>query len=147
MTIHLSNGAKGLIAAGRPQTALAVHSVLFSFDITTTILAADKLALGVLPANCTPTDAILFSEGALGAATANVGIMSGTVDSTDDARTSGNELFAALALNNAFARLAKPDALLLAPANADRAIGISGFSADIVGAAGKRLHLLLSYRA
>ena len=147
MTIHLSNHAKGLIAVGRPQTAYAVHQTLFSFDVAANVATTDKIAIGVLPAFCSVSDALLFGEGALGVATANIGFMSGVVDSTDDARTSGSELYAALALNASFARLTKGDALLLPSADVDRAIGLSGFSAALVGAAGKRLHLLLSFRA
>lgn len=147
MTIFLSNHAKGLIAVGRPQTAYAVHQTLFSLDLPANVATTDKIALGVLPAFCAISDALLFSEGALGAATANVGFMTGAVDSADDARLSGSELYSAIALNAAFARLTKGDALLVPSSDADRAIGLSGFSAALTGGAGKRVHLLLSFRA
>ena len=60
------------------------------------------------------------------------------------ARPSGNEFFAAADLTVRLAATTKPDALLLAPQEYERSVGVK-VSAAVPAAAGKRLHLFLYY--
>lgn len=136
----------------RPQTTGAVHVTHFVYDFgsvaSQALAAGDILELGIVPVNSRIVQARLIVEGAFAALTADIGIMSGTVgeDLNPDgsARTSGNQLFAAIALTGAFANLSKPDALLLAPSEIERSIGVK-VSDAVAKAAGKKIHLQLFY--
>lgn len=142
-----SSFAKNNLSAHRPQTAGAVHEQRFSFDFASQgVLSTDILELAVLPANAKLVDAYVYAEGAWGAITAGIGLMSGDFGSKDTARTVGTELFAAQNVNNtvtALARMSKPDGLLLAPTEKHRSIGVA-FSADVAAGA-KKLHVRLFY--
>lgn len=75
--------------------------------------------------------------------------MSGEVgaDLNEDgsARTSDNSLFAGAALATTFARLAKPDVILLQrDDDTETSIGVK-VSGAVAKAAGKRIHLILYY--
>ena len=146
-SIIQSQWAKFIRTVHRPQSAGAVHEQRFSYDCASLgVLATDILELGVLPANARLIDAMVFAEGAWGAITADIGLMSGEFGSKDTARTSGNELFAAQNVNNtvtAAARLSKPAGLLVDPVEKNRSIGVV-FSADVAAGA-KKIHLRLFY--
>lgn len=82
------------------------------------LAAGDILELGILPANAVLADAVLVTEGAFAALTADIGIMSGEVgaDLNEDgsARTSDNSLFAGAALaHHLRTSQQKPDVILL----------------------------------
>jgi len=136
----------------RPQTTGAIHVTHFVYDFGSVaaqaLAAGDILELGIVPVASHITEARLIVEGDFAALTGDVGIMSGTVgeDLNPDgsARTSGNQLFAATALTDAFALLAKPDAILLAPSEFERSIGVK-VSGAVAKAAGKKIHLQLFY--
>lgn len=144
MTIIQSAWAKGIKQAVRPQTAGAVHTQKFSITLEATADETDIIELGVLPAYAHIVDAVLFTEGTFTGITADVGIMSGAVGSTDGARTCDEALFADADLTKV-TRLAKASAWLLAPkADTHRSIGAI-LSGEVAGAGTKKLHLVLSY--
>lgn len=135
MTIRQSQRAIGQRPVPQAFTSGAVVAYLAEFIIPAgmTIGAGDIVELAVLPADHRIVDAQILPTGNFGAGvTADVGIMSGAVGSTDPARTVGNELFAAVA-TNAFGRLVKGDAIVLDHSNSDRSIGVK-FSAAVTGA-------------
>lgn len=135
----------------RPQSSGATHvtEFIYDFGIEKPLAAGDILELGVIPVYAKITHSTLVTEGTFTGLTADVGFMTGEVgedkmpDGTTD-RTSGNEMFAATDLTQRLASLSKPDALLLAPSDAERSIGVK-VSGAVAAAAGKRIHLLLFY--
>lgn len=146
MALIQSAWAKDQLPVYRPQTAGAVHAQKFIFDLDAQSFAAnDILELAMLPPYATLVDFQLVPVGSLGAATVDVGIMSGQPGelTNDDgsARTVGTELFSAAAITG----LLGPQAvtgLLIAPVEAERSIGIK-FSAAVTAGAGKKLGLIL----
>lgn len=148
MALIQSPWALGMLLPARPQTAFSTHSQLFIMDIPAAGIAAnDILELAILPPYARIVDAKLVTVGSLGAATVDVGLMSGvTGDLTNpdgSARTVGTELFAAAALTAEVTQLAKSAALLVDPTQKDRSIGVK-FSAAVTAGAGKKIGLLLS---
>lgn len=149
MALIQSDWAKGLKPVARPQTAWTVHAQLFIVDVPAAGFASgDILELAILPPYARIVGAQLVTVGSLGAATVDVGLMSGTTGelTNDDnsARTSGNELFAAAALTAELTFISKAAALLLAPTEKDRSIGVK-FSAAVAAGAGKKIGLLLQF--
>lgn len=149
MALIQSPWATGMLLPARPQTAFSTHSQLFIVDVPAAGFAAnDILELAILPPYARIVDATLVTAGgSLGAATADIGLMSGTTgDLTNDdgsARTVGTELFAAAALTGEILRLSKSAALLVEPTQKDRSIGVK-FSAAVAAGAGKKIGLQLS---
>lgn len=148
MALFQSPWATGMLLPARPQTAFATHSQLYIMDIPAAGIAAnDILELAILPPYARIVDAKLITAGSLGAATVDVGLMSGlTGELTNEdgsARTVGTELFAAAALTAEVTQLAKSAALLVGPTQKDRSIGLK-FSAAVTAGAGKKIGLLLS---
>lgn len=140
--------ALGTAPVARPQTAYATHTQLFIVDIPAAgIAAGDILELGVLPSYAHITDAVIIPIGSLGAATVDVGIMSGSVgeltNADGSARTNGNQIFAGAAITG-LVRMTKTDALVLPQTEAERSIGVT-FSAAVTAGAGKRFGLQLSF--
>lgn len=109
----------------------------------TTLADGDIIELGILPAYHTVVDAILVLDEA-GTATYDVGIMSGTVGSPDQARTSGNEFFAGAA-DAAVTRMTKAAGFRVTPVEADRSVGLKVVGAGITGA-GQVLDLVLFFK-
>lgn len=145
--IH-SPWAKGLEQVARPQSAHSTHSQLFIVDVPATGFAAgDILELAVLHPYATIVDATIVPIGSLGAATVDVGFMSGQVgEPTNDdgtARTCGNELFVGAAIT-ALVRLAKTDALVEPAQEVPRPIGVK-FGAEVAAGAGKKIGLYLHF--
>lgn len=127
-----------------PDSAGDVTVVRMDFTISANVVAAtDIIELGYLPAGCVPVDATLITDAA-GAAAFDVGFMTGDVGSTDAARASGSELFAAAA-SGAVNRLSQASAFRITKSTADRSIGVKA-SANIT-AANQVLTLVLYYAA
>lgn len=151
MALIQSAWATGANPVARPQSAFAVHTELFIIDIPAAGVAiADIIELGVLPPYSTIVDYALITTGSLGAGTVTVGFMSGetgeTTNADGSARTVGAELFAAsTVINGAVLRMSKTDALIAAPSDKDRSIGILLAGAAITAGAGKRIGLLVSF--
>ena len=84
----------------------------------------------------------MIGEGT-GATTFTVGLMSGEFGSTDPARTSGNELFSAVA-GNALQTASLVSLAALGKTDAARSIGVRA-SAAIAANPATKLHLRISY--
>lgn len=131
---------KSAWGAGRKQAPVSSESGTVKCErYTYTIPAGLNLAIGdiielaVLPAYHTVVDATVVAD-AVGTSTFDVGIMSGTLGSNDQARTCGNELFAAAA-GGAVTRMSKPVGFRIVPIEGDRAIGAKVLVAGVTGAA------------
>ncbi|MGH2343385.1 hypothetical protein ACRC7T_18120 [Segnochrobactraceae bacterium EtOH-i3] len=143
MTIIQSDWATGRKTAPSAYKVGSTHTARFEITLTTNVATTDIVELGVLPAFSRIIDATLIVEGAF-TGTADVGIMSGPMGSTDTSRTIGNELFAAADLTTPLQRITKNAGPLLSATEADRSIGVK-VSAAVTGASTKKLTLLLSY--
>lgn len=143
MAIVQSDWGKGYKAAPVPAAAGIVVTERFTFKITSNLAVNDIIELGILPAYSTVTDLILISD-EVGTATFDVGLMSGTVGSTDGARTSGNQ-FIAGAADASTVRMSAATGFRLAASDTDRSIGVKVLTAGIT-ASGQVIDLLVSYR-
>lgn len=112
----------------------------YTIPAGTNLAVNDIIELAVLPAYHTVVNAILITD-ALATTTIDVGIMSGTVGSPDQARTCGNELFAAAA-NGSVVRNSKPEGFRIVPIEGDRSIGLKVLTAGVTGA-GQFIELVL----
>lgn len=130
MAIVLSDWAIGRKQAPVSEEAGGVVAEKYTFKVLKDLALNDIIELAILPAYHTIVDAILIVD-EVGTATFNVGIMSGTVGSTDPARTSGTELFIA-ATDNAVQRIVNPAGFRVLPIAADRGIGVKVLTAGIV---------------
>ena len=149
MALIQSPWALGNSPVARPQTAHSTHSQLFIVDVPATgFQVGDILELGVLPPYATVVDAAIVPIGSLGAATVDIGVMSGEVGellNTDgSARTNGNQLFAGATITG-LTRLTKTDMLVLAATDKPRSIGVTFAGAAVTAGAGKRFGLLLHF--
>lgn len=148
MALIQSAWALGQKQVARPQTAHNTHSQLFIVDVPAAGFAQDDiLELAVLPPYARIIDAAIIPVGSLGAATVDVGIMTGsvgeTLNSDGSARTVGAELFTGAAIT-ALLRLSKVDSLLLAATEKPRSIGVK-FGAAVAAGAGKKIGLMLHF--
>ena len=142
MTIKQSKWAKGIEVVPVCGEAGEVQAERFTFTITENLTTSDIIELGVLPAFATVVDAILDTD-ECGTGTIAVGVMTGDVGSTDGARTSGTELFAAAA-DASVVRPSARSAFTIAPTDKDRSIGLK-FSAAVT-AANQVVALTLFYK-
>lgn len=143
MTIFQSEHGKGRRIAPTPEQSGQVTCAIFEYSFATAFaFATDKVELGVLPAEARIIDAVAVPSGLNGNIT--IGIMSGTPGSTDDARTSGAELFSAQAMVSTPIRASALTAFNVAEAVIDRSIGLTG-SADIAADANKTIKLFVYY--
>lgn len=137
MAIVQSAWGAGLHQAPVSGEAGTVVAERYTFTVSDDLAADDIVELAVLPAYHTVVDAILLGEDV---GTVDVGIMSGTVGSSDQSRTSGDELFSAAATGSV-ARMSKASGFTIEPVEADRSIGVK--VADGVAASGQKIELLL----
>lgn len=148
MALIHSDWALGRKQTARPQTANNTHAQLFIVDVPAAGFAQDDiLELAVLHPYATVIDATIVPIGSLGAATVDIGLMTGEVgeplNANGTARTCGNELFASASIT-ALSRLTKTDMLVTPATDAPRSIGVK-FGAAVTAGAGKRIGLLLHY--
>ena len=110
---------------------------------TQPLTTADILELFYLPPNCRITDIRIVTAGT-GAATMNMGLMSGEVGSDDADRTLGRQFFNAQATptNPQTASLAGLAAVADSPV--PRSVGVS-FSANVAAGAGNRITAIVRY--
>lgn len=142
MAIIQSIFAKGIRQCVRPQSAGAQHAQLYSIDLSSQALAAgDIIEIGELPPFARFVDAVIIPEGDFTGVTVDIGLMSGEYGSTDAARTVGNQLFAAQAVQ--YTRMTKGEACLIKSVEGSRSIGIKPSAAVAAGV--KRLHLLVTF--
>lgn len=145
MTILQSKLATGEEQAPQTYGHGVVASYIVEYTVATgkTVATTDIIEMGVLPGGCRIVAARVFPTGDFGVGnTADVGIMSGSVGSTDTTRTSGDELFDGVTLT-ASAWNTSDEALLIDPIDQHRSIGVK-FSAQVTGA-GQVLRLQVFY--
>lgn len=141
MPIYQSEHALGIKQT--PVCGGAGVTVTEVFTVTANPDASDVVELGILPARAFPVDAILITDAANAAITADVGLMSGVVGDPDDARSVGTELFNALSIATAGAtRVSAATAFGVAKAATDRSIGLTVSGATVA----TEFKLILTYR-
>lgn len=144
MALFQSHAAKGKqtpptgYVAGAKMVAVFNHT--FDADFTA---ASDKLEIGTLPAGAQLLNATLVS-GALGALTADVGLMSGDAGAKDDARTVGNQIFNDQSVNATEGNATRAACLAVAPAATHRGIGVT-LSGNVAAGTTKTLTLVIEY--
>jgi hypothetical protein len=84
-----------------PREAANLINITAEYTTVTGDAINDIVEMGAIPEGCVPVD-LIVDNGALGAdATADAGIISGEYGKKDNARTMGNEFFAAKAVATA----------------------------------------------
>jgi hypothetical protein len=148
MAIVQSAAAKGketppaAYQAGIRTTAVFAHTFTAAFTA-----ASDKLEIGMIPANVQVISAQVFGD-SLGAITADVGIMSGTPGSTDNARTVGTELFNDQSVTDGTIGAAGVETCLaIARSESHRGLGVTLSGNVAAPLAGKRVVVVLDYIA
>ena len=149
MALIQSRWALGNSPVARPQTAHSTHSQLFIVDVPAAgFQVGDILELAVLSPYANIVDAAIVPIGSLGAATVDIGVMSGEVGELLNAdgspRTNGNQLFAGTTITG-LTRLTKTDMLVLAATDKPRSIGVTFAGAAVTAGIGKRFGLLLHF--
>ena len=126
---------------------------MFEFTIpgATAIPQNDIIELGILPANNEISGATLICDDLDTGTTLtlDVGVMSGEVGEQNSARTCGAELFSGATVGQAggVAHTALASAYTIAATDKDRSIGVKIATAATAHVAGRKLRLLLKYRA
>lgn len=124
-------------------------AIVGDYTVETGLTLDDVIEMAILPAGYVPVDAILASEdldSGTPAITLDLGLISGVAGKDDDARTCGNEAFAASTVGQAggIARPTKAAFAMIAPTTADRGVGlkVAAAAATLVVGAKMRLTLL-----
>ena len=125
-----------------PVTANVPTIMLIEHTFSEAVGSGDILELCYLPPYCRVLDAEVMTVGT-GATTFDIGFMSGTPDSDDPARTSGDELFDGATPTTA-TRAAIADLVGLGKQDTARSIGVKP-SANVAASATTKLYLKLTY--
>lgn len=125
-----------------PYVAHSPVTTIITHTFTEALAAADILELAALPPYCKIVSIEMIGEGT-GATTFTVGFMSGDFGSSDPARTSGSELFNAVAAS-ALAQATIPALAALPASDAIRSIGVRP-SATIAANPATKLNFRVSY--
>lgn len=129
-----SDWALGRKQAPTSREAGGVVAQRFEATIDADLDVGDIVELAVLPAYHTVVDAILDTEALGTGVNVDVGVMSGAVGDPDGTRTCGDELFSAEdASAAAVVRASASSAFTIAPAGADRSIGVKVSAAVTAG--------------
>lgn len=133
------------IPSPAPHKAGDVVKARFTFTASENITAADDIIeMGALPARAKLLGARLVAENLLAGDTLTVGFMSGSYGSQDPARTSGSEIFSAVAGNASEQSLGLVSSEGLSLSDDHRSIGLK-LGQDVTGAANKKVHVELEY--
>lgn len=142
MAIQQSDFGRRIKVAPTPEQSGQVTAAIFDYAFAAAYaFATDKIEIGVLPAGARVVDMTILAAGVNG--NISVGLMSGEVGSTDNARTCGAEFASAVAMTTTLTRLTAQTGWNIAPAEVDRSIGIFG-SADIAAGV-KSFKIILEY--
>jgi hypothetical protein len=144
MATRASQFAQNILPTRTISGAGNVFANDYFIDLTAAqVVLNDVIDLGVLPGYHTISDAILIVDDLDSNGTPtialDVGIMSGTPGDTVNARTIGNELFAAdtTARAGGTARMTKSAGFTIKPTELDRSIGVKIQAAAATAAAGR----------
>lgn len=142
MALKQSAWAQGALQAPTSREGGGVVVEKYKYITEGNLASGDIIELGILPAFHSIVGAVLITDAMGAGVTADVGIMSGEVGSTDPARTCGSEIYAAADVAAAGAtRNTKVDGFRLAPVEAHRSVGVK-LGAAVTGA-GKVVELIL----
>lgn len=150
MAVHQSDYAKGTVDLATPEVAgeVVAHFLKYTWPAAGHPLN-DVIELGVIPAGFRVVD-MAFHPDDLDTATAlqfNIGVMTGTWQDPDSARTGGNEFFSAdtTAQAGGIARMSAAGGFNVAASNLDRSIGLTVAAAAGGSQTGQiRLNVLLA---
>lgn len=143
--LYQTDTAKGYHQIAQPRDANALNTVrLYMPLVSHGLLTTDKLELGFLPMHCRIRSALLIPAGFGAAIAVTVGLMSGEPGDPDDARTVGNELFDAEAVNASAVEMTALTGFNLTPTSTNRAIGLT-VGTSIAAGVGKGVTLLMDY--
>lgn len=131
-----SGAVRGAVTGSQP-TAVLLH-----YTVPAGVVVNDITEMGAIPHGCYVTNATIFQDGLGAGCTLDVGIVSGQYGKFDQARTQGNEIFAALAVATA-GTSARPTKNLMAIAPAESAQGVGVKFLGAAPTAGKKITLLL----
>jgi hypothetical protein len=148
MTIRQSRHALNQLAVAVSDGAndVVVNDYFYDLPAAQSVLN-DIIEIGILPAYHTVSDVVLVTDdldtNGTPTISLDVGLMSGSVGSTDPARTCGNELFAAdtTARTGGTARASKSSAFTILATEQDRSIGVKIAAAAATAAATGRVRL------
>jgi len=147
MTIFQSDHGKLFKTIDTPYKAGDLHVAEFDFVLSADFTAlTDILEIGTLPAHCKLAGATLVPAGTLTDVTADIGIMTGAAGDAADATRA---LTTALIFNDVVCDEGEQAATVaavraIAPSDKHRGIGVK-LSADVTGAATKKLKLVITY--
>jgi hypothetical protein len=113
-----------------PRDAVGVIRVTGEYLVVAADAIGDIVEMGGIPEGCVPID-LIVDNGALGAsATLDAGIISGEYAKADNARTMGNEFFAASAAATSGVIRRNKNVNAVLPSDAVRGWGIKFLAAD-----------------
>lgn len=145
MTVFQSAQGAGKVTppAGYSAGLTITNVVEYTFD-RAYVAATDRIEMAVLPATARLLSCVaVFAN--VGAVNTSLGIMSGAIGSTDNARTVGTQLFAAQTMANAEVAVTRTNCLAVArDSNADRSIGMIP-ATDIAAGGTKKVTLIIEY--
>lgn len=150
MALVQNDHAKGVKQTPVPAEYGVAVTARFSYDLDTDLSVGDIIEMGALPANATVVDMVLDSDDLDSNGTPtlalDVGLMSGAYQDADDARTCGNEFYAAdtTAQAGGITRMSKQAGFRVAKTQADRGIGVKIETAAATFQAGT-VTLLVTY--
>lgn len=125
-------------------------AIVGDYTVPAGVVINDVIEMGILPAGYVPIDAILACDDLDTATgiTLDLGLISGVAGKADDARTCGNEAFAASTVGQAggIARPTKKDFAFIAPNTADRGVGLKIAAAATTPIVGAKIRLTLLAR-
>jgi hypothetical protein len=99
--------------------------VLMQYTVPAGTVVNDTVEIGAIPHGCFVTNAAVYQDAVGAGCTLDVGVMSGRYGQLDQARTMGNEVYAALAIaNGGTSAQATKNLMAIAPAESARGVGL-----------------------
>jgi hypothetical protein len=131
-----AGSVRGAVTGAQPTV------VLMQYVIPVGTIVNDTVEIGAIPHGCFVIDAAVYQEAIGVGCTIDVGVMSGQYGKLDQARTMGNEIYAALAVATA-GTSGRPVKNLMAIAPSASALGVGVRFLGAAPTAGKLLTIAL----
>lgn len=130
MALKQSKQVKGGYPSPTPREAAGLVAIPAEYTTVAGDAIGDIVEMGAIPEGCIVID-LIVDNGALGAgATADAGVISGDYAKVDNARTMGNEFFAAKAVATAGVVRRDKSVTTLLPSDALRGWGVKFLGAN-----------------
>jgi hypothetical protein len=132
-----------------PVDGVQVIAIIGDFVVPTGLVVNDVIEMGGLPADCVPVNLIVSTEdmdsNGTPLITLDAGIISGNFGALDNARTCGNEFFAASTVGQAggIQAMNKAAGAMLAPSTSDRGWGLKVAAAAATLTVGAKVRAVL----